>query len=219
MILQRLLLFFARYGQALFLFGLSLWVTARDFRMRRKRAAEILDPSLTSDWSERRSSVLTVRTSGLLQGRRVTLQAAADSDDFSEAIAATLESGADGVLTDAIEATLESRTGGLLTLQRLSRKLLRRQIHLGVPPRVLPVYAEDQKQLMVRSVPRSLADRLLADSKARLAILACLQYPSDEITLQNKRFRIYRRLSRDVPAQPAIMQSLAALKDMARVLG
>lgn len=219
MILQRLLLFFARYGRALFLFGLFLWVTARDFRMRRKRAAEILDPSLTSNWSERRSSFLKVRTSGLLQGRRVTLQAAGDSDDFNEAIAATLESGADGVLTDAIEATLESRAGGVLTLGRLPRKFLRRQIRLGGPPRVLPVYAEDQKQLMVRSAPRSLADRLLADSKARLAVLACLQYPADEITLNNRRFRVYRRLSRSLPAQPAIMQSLAALKEMARVLG
>lgn len=219
MILERLLLFFARYGQALFLFGLVLWVTARDFRRRRKRAAEIFDPSLTSDWSERRFSFLAVRTSGLLQGRRVTLQAAGNPDNFQEAITATLEGGADGVLTDGIEATLESRAGGVLTLQRLSRKLLRRQILLGGPPRVLPVYAEDQKQLMVRSAPRSLADRLLADPKARLAILACLQYPSDEITLQNRRFRVYRRLSRSLPAQPAIMQSLAALKEMARVLG
>lgn len=187
--------------------------------MRRKRAAEVFDPSLTSDWSERRLAFLQVRTSGLLQGRRVTLQSAGEGDNFQEGITATLEGGADGVLTDGVEATLESRAGGVLTLQRLSRKLLRRQIHLGGPPRVLPVYAEDQKQLMVRSAPRSLADRLLADSKARLAILACLQYPSDEITLQNKRFRVYRRLSRSLPAQPAMMQSLAALKEMARVLG
>ena len=215
MILEGLLPFFARYGQNLLLLGLLLWFTARELRRRRARAAEILDPSLTSDWSDRRSSSLQLRTSGLVQGRRVTLQVHGDSDRAP--IVAMLENGAGGALTDAIEATLESRSDGVLILERLSRNFLTR--HLGGPPRVLPVYAEDQKRLMVRSAPRSLADRILANSKARLAILACLQHPSDEISLKNRRLRVYRRISRSLPARPAIMESLAALEEMARVLG
>ena len=77
----------------------------------------------------------------------------------------------------------------------------------------------EDEHFRVRSSDRMLTDRLLSDPKAREAISAALAGPSDEVSLNHGRFIARRRFGRKDSPEPAITQSLAALREMTRVLG
>jgi hypothetical protein len=189
--------FLRRYG-----FWLAILVgQAVMLARRRKQSRAIRDSPLLADWSDRQSSALETRIEGVWQGRKATLRDCKSSDrDLL-----------------AMEATLETPTGGRFLVERGGTNVLRRPLHLGAPPIVEPMNPADGV-FRVRSSDRTLTDRLLGDGKARGALSDALDGPIDEVSLRQGLFIVRRHFPLD-ERERALGQSLAVLKEMARVLG
>lgn len=195
--------FLARYWIFLLFWAAAIFINLLKFRRWRSRGREIADPSLTPDWTDRRTSMFSDGVQGNWQGHAMTVRRFPSTDRSRE----------------AIEATLRTSAPGRFVLERGGVALFGRQFRIGAPPLVEPMSPDDQKLFRIRTTDRTLTDRLLADANARAAILESLRGGSDEVSLHNGRLRIRRRFPRNDGAGPMITQSLAALKEMSRVLG
>lgn len=200
--LEALAEFLGRYWIFFSIWIFAIVVNVRRFLKWRKRTRALVDPALTADWSDRRSSILTGKTRGVWGGRIATLRPFPSTDRSSL----------------AIEATLATATPGRFLIERGDSGILTRQLRIGAPPLVTPPDPGD-RGFRVRSTDRLLTDRLLTDAKARDAIAAALAGPSDEVSLGRGRFVIRRRFPRADPPGVAATQSLTALREMSRVLG
>ncbi len=118
----------------------------------------------------------------------------------------------------AIEATLATPTSGFFLIERAETSLLTRQFRIGMPPLVEPMNPAD-RVFRVRSSDRTLTDRLLADTTARAALATALGGPRDEVSLNQGRFVVRRHYPQGDSPEPAVAESLSALKEMTRALG
>jgi hypothetical protein len=187
------------------LVAIAIAAVSRALRLRAwaVKAREIVDPDLTPDWSDRKTSSLFGRAHGSWQGRPAEVRRARPRD----------RSGLE------FEITLDTPASGELWIERGDVGVLQREIRLGVAPRITPMNPDDARELSVRASDRSLPERLLADRGARAALRENLLRPGDLLTLRYGRFRVIRRIDRDEPAAPAVRAAWALLKEAARVLG
>jgi hypothetical protein len=193
--------FLGRYGIFLAIWVLAVVLQVRRYGQWRERVRQISDPALTPDWSDRRSS-FGGEIRGNWQGRAASLRWYPSGDKNRR----------------AIEAALVTPTPGRFLIERAETDLLTRQLHFGAPPVVTPIDPTDRR-FRIRSTDRTLTDRLLSDARARDAIAGALAGPSDLVSLSRGRFVVRRRLEPSNALEPAVAQSLTALREMARVLG
>jgi hypothetical protein len=165
------------------------------------RSREILDPSMTPDWSSRATSALRGYMSGQWQGRFVTLRRVAERS------------------SQRIEMKMYNASPGSFAIERGDLGVLRRALRLGGPPRIEPMRSEDQRELRVFADDRNQVERLLADSVVQELLRANLVDSGDELSLRRGELRVKRRVHEGHPGGPVVQTAWKLLKEAARVVG